>query len=444
MTTEQPDPTASASASTATGAPPRALRRRATDRVLGGVASGIADYLNIDALIVRAVFVGLMIFGGSGLVLYVGAWLLIPVEGRDESPAEAGVRRLGLAPGRTGLFLLVLLGVFLLFVVLPHGGGYAVFGSPAAFDPGLVIVVLIVLLGVVLLRRGDGDAAPSAPETDATTGTASSIAADRTAPIRRPSEPRGPLAMLTLAVALIAIGVVALLDTGSPDVSVTLAQLMGLGLAIVGAGLLIGSWWGNARLLILPAVLLLPAAWATTYMRVPLEGGFGSAWHYIDQVEMLQAEYRLIAGDLTLDLRTLPEVDEPVEIAASVAMGQLNVLLPPDAEVEVTTHVGAGAMYVLDEWQRGTDLVGQVSRDGDGQRFVLDLATGIGPVSVEAREPDAFEHPYVDACAYAADPECRAVEEGYLEVCEQGREGLCYREYGEEPMPTEDPQEDLQ
>ena len=440
MTTEQPDPSASASASTTAGAPPRALRRRATDRVLGGVASGIADYLNIDALIVRAVFVGLMIFGGSGLVLYVGAWLLIPVEGRDESPAEAGVRRLGLAPGRTGLFLLILLGVFLLFVVLPHGGGYVVFGSPASFDPGFVIVVLLVVLGVVLLRRGDADAAASATEADSTTGAATTLAAGRTAPGRRPSESRGPLAMLTLAVALIAIGVVALLDTASADLSVTLAQLLGLGLAIVGAGLLIGAWWGNARLLILPAVLLLPAAWATSYMRVPLEGGFGSSWHYIDQVEMLQPEYRLIAGDLTLDLRTVPEVDEPIEIAASVAMGQLNVLLPPDAEVDVTTRVGAGSMYVLDDWQRGTDLAGQVSMDGSGSRFVLDLATGIGPITVEMREPDAFEE-YVDPCAYGP---CPAGPEGYLEVCEPGREGLCYRGYGEEPMPTEDPQEDLQ
>ena len=72
MTTDQPD---------ATTAPPRPtarpIRRRGTNRVLGGVASGIGDYFNIDPLIVRAVFVGLMIFGGAGLVLYVGAWLLI-------------------------------------------------------------------------------------------------------------------------------------------------------------------------------------------------------------------------------------------------------------------------------------------------------------------------------------------------------------------------------
>ena len=80
MTTEQPRATQS----------PRLLRRRATDRVIGGVAAGIADYLNIDPVLVRAVFVGLVIFGGAGLVLYLGAWLLIPVEGPRRVAAGAG------------------------------------------------------------------------------------------------------------------------------------------------------------------------------------------------------------------------------------------------------------------------------------------------------------------------------------------------------------------
>lgn len=428
MTTKQPGAStvgASGTASTTAAAPARPLRRRASDRVLGGVASGIADYLNIDPLIVRAVFVGLMIFGGSGLVLYVGAWLLLPVEGRDDSPAEAGVRRLGLSPSRTGLFLLILLAIFVLFVMLPHAGGYVAFGAPISFDPGLIVVVLLVALGVVLLRRGNDDApalAAGGTQTEAATGVA---AADRTERTRRARESRGPLAMLTLAIALIAVGAIALLDTARADVSVTLAQLMGLALAVIGAGLLIGSWWGNARLLILPALLLLPAAWAISYVRVPLEGGFGSTWHVVDDLGMLEPEYRLVTGDLTLDMRTIAEAEEPIEVTASVAMGALYVLLPPDAEIDVTSRVGAGGIYVLDEERRGTDLVAEVSRDGTGPRFVLDLSTGIGPVRVERHAPDALE-------------------EQYLEVCEYGRPGLCVPGYddprrdqdvGEEALP---------
>ena len=89
MTTEQPQ----------TAPSPRLLRRRATDRVIGGVAAGIADYLNIDPVLVRAVFVGLVVFGGAGVVLYLGTWLLIPVEGQDQSPFEQALQRVGRLPG---------------------------------------------------------------------------------------------------------------------------------------------------------------------------------------------------------------------------------------------------------------------------------------------------------------------------------------------------------
>ena len=86
----------------------RRLRRRAADRVIGGVASGIGDYLNVDPVLVRAAFAGLLIFGGAGLVLYVVAWLLIPAQGETDSIAEAAIRRLARRTGRFGTALLVL------------------------------------------------------------------------------------------------------------------------------------------------------------------------------------------------------------------------------------------------------------------------------------------------------------------------------------------------
>src|SRR4029079_12309570 len=70
-------------------APPRLLRRRNSDRVLGGVAGGLGDYFNVDPLLIRIGFVGLMIFGGAGLVLYVVAWLLTPAEGQEASSVAA-------------------------------------------------------------------------------------------------------------------------------------------------------------------------------------------------------------------------------------------------------------------------------------------------------------------------------------------------------------------
>src|SRR6266542_4733048 len=100
-----------------TDAQPHLLRRRTTDRVLGGVAGGLGDYFNIDPLLIRIAFVGLMIFGGAGLVLYVVAWLLIPAEGREGSVIEGALRRTGLIPLRAGSAVLIA-GVFILFLVI--------------------------------------------------------------------------------------------------------------------------------------------------------------------------------------------------------------------------------------------------------------------------------------------------------------------------------------
>jgi len=48
--------------------------------MLGGVAAGLADYLDIDVLLVRVAIVVLAVLGGSGVLLYVAAWLLIPAQ----------------------------------------------------------------------------------------------------------------------------------------------------------------------------------------------------------------------------------------------------------------------------------------------------------------------------------------------------------------------------
>jgi phage shock protein PspC (stress-responsive transcriptional regulator) len=66
---------------------PRALTRRRDDRMLAGVASGIAGYVGVDALFVRIAFAVLTIVGGAGIPLYVACWLLIPDEGAARSIA---------------------------------------------------------------------------------------------------------------------------------------------------------------------------------------------------------------------------------------------------------------------------------------------------------------------------------------------------------------------
>jgi phage shock protein PspC (stress-responsive transcriptional regulator) len=61
------------------------LRRSTSDRLVGGVAAGVAHYFDVEVTLVRLAFVLLVFVGGFGVPLYVASWLLIPEEGRDQS-----------------------------------------------------------------------------------------------------------------------------------------------------------------------------------------------------------------------------------------------------------------------------------------------------------------------------------------------------------------------
>ncbi len=56
------------------------LYRSETDRMLAGVCGGIAEYLDIDSTIVRLAFAFISLIGGSGLLAYIVAAIIIPSE----------------------------------------------------------------------------------------------------------------------------------------------------------------------------------------------------------------------------------------------------------------------------------------------------------------------------------------------------------------------------
>ena len=56
------------------------LYRSRKDKKIAGVCAGFADYCDIDPTFVRLAMVALSIFGGGGLLFYIIAALIIPVE----------------------------------------------------------------------------------------------------------------------------------------------------------------------------------------------------------------------------------------------------------------------------------------------------------------------------------------------------------------------------
>ena len=59
---------------------PSRLYRSETNRVIAGVAGGLAEYFGIDPTIVRVLFVLMSIWGGSGVLIYLLLWIIIPSE----------------------------------------------------------------------------------------------------------------------------------------------------------------------------------------------------------------------------------------------------------------------------------------------------------------------------------------------------------------------------
>ena len=54
------------------------LYRSATDKKLGGVCAGIAEYLEVDATVIRLAWVIFTLLGGAGILAYLIALLVMP------------------------------------------------------------------------------------------------------------------------------------------------------------------------------------------------------------------------------------------------------------------------------------------------------------------------------------------------------------------------------
>jgi phage shock protein C len=60
-------------------APRRRLVRSSTDSKIAGVCGGLADYFDIDPMLIRLVWVLLFLCGGTGGLAYVILWMVLPL-----------------------------------------------------------------------------------------------------------------------------------------------------------------------------------------------------------------------------------------------------------------------------------------------------------------------------------------------------------------------------
>jgi signal transduction histidine kinase/phage shock protein PspC (stress-responsive transcriptional regulator) len=195
------------------------LRRRREDRLVAGVAAGLAARTGIDVTVVRIAFVVAALLGGFGVAAYVVAWLLLPAEGADGSIASKALndrRGLALAAGLASLLAIMLLIANAL-------------GARWLNSIGLALVVSAV--GITLIWR-------NSPE-------------EEHAIIRRLAEPvlgltqggRRSRSLLRIAgsVLLLIIGLGALLSGRSAHQLA--GPLAGLLVVIIAIVIMLGPWW---------------------------------------------------------------------------------------------------------------------------------------------------------------------------------------------------------
>jgi phage shock protein C len=58
----------------------RKLYRSRSNRQVAGVCGGLAQYFSMDATLIRILFVVLAVLGGSGIVIYLAMWIIVPKE----------------------------------------------------------------------------------------------------------------------------------------------------------------------------------------------------------------------------------------------------------------------------------------------------------------------------------------------------------------------------
>ncbi|MBD0292164.1 MAG: PspC domain-containing protein [Jiangellaceae bacterium] len=209
-----------------TDTPVRTFSRRSDGRLVGGVATGLAEHLGLQPLTVRIGFAVLAVLGGFGIVLYLALWMFTSLDRDRPEPAglaaatRAGRRRL--RPPRAGdagqLIALALLagGLVLLFQHTPFGT-----------TPALLLPLLLGVLGVALIWQTTDE--PAGPTT-ASSWLARLAGGGWFGALR-----------FVVGAAIVAVGVLVFL-VGQGELQQVLDSLLGVAAILVGLGLIAGPW----------------------------------------------------------------------------------------------------------------------------------------------------------------------------------------------------------
>jgi len=379
-----------------------ALRRPVDDRMIAGVCTGLARYLRLDPVVVRVLMVALAVVGGLGVILYGTVWLLTPDAGSDRAPLG---RVDDLATGATRPVVLVCAGLLAFAAVVGPGVLW--------WAPWPVLVVVGVLAWLLLRDRDTQPAAtspaagpsdvpvttsvPPAPTTtvplpdDPPSGGGGSMAPPEVPPGEAapppPPSPRqrrrdgGRLTLLGLGlVALVFAGAWIMDRTGG---SVEAPFVVATALGVVGACLLAGTWVGNSRPLVLPA-LLLGGALAVTSLTP--SWSVGERQVHPTSAAAVEDAYELGAGRQVIDLSGVADAEalDGRTVRIHTEVGETVVTVPDGVDVTVTADADLGEVEVYGvRADHGTDSHLTVADpDTSAPDLVLEVTNTAGRIEV--------------------------------------------------------------
>lgn len=344
--------------------PPDAVARplHVDGGLAGGVAAHLGRQLGVDPLWIRIAFVLLALVGGVGIVVYAGLWLALVV-----GPAM-GWSLVGALGGA-----IVVLGVPLLLLVIGVG----------AVDGWLAVVLLLAGLALALWQPRRSSSPTALVPTRTSAALVGEIAPESVAPPPRQRREPSLLGRACLGLAIVVAAVGALVDDANggrfhPE------QWLGAAALVCGAGLLIGTFAGRGRWLLLPALVFAASGYAAgelARLGIPLGRVEGDEWVSVENGAPVEQSASTGFGDVHVSLDLVAgELDRDHRVEARSAFGTVYVAVPTrDVEVEVRARTDRGRS-VLDG-QAADDVV-ILNPGASGGRLVVDAWAGNGDVEV--------------------------------------------------------------
>jgi phage shock protein C len=145
------------------------LYRSQKQKIVAGVCGGIAEYFEIDPVLIRLIWIVLIVFGGTGVLAYLIAWIIIPQENgtyesktsSGESPAAPPVEVTVKKPSESTQSMRLFWGIVLILIgllIVAHQ-----FWWPLDFFRMMCrnifkyfIPALLIVLGVFIIIQGSG------------------------------------------------------------------------------------------------------------------------------------------------------------------------------------------------------------------------------------------------------------------------------------------------